>query len=80
MDVQLRQRGRARIEFLSDLAAWSGRLGYGIDQELERRGLTAETLAAERPERLRQVEQAMAECLDAEEIICCQDEAKWTEE
>lgn len=60
MDVQLRQRGRARIEFLSDLAAWSGRLGLGIDQELADRGLPPSALHADRRQRLQQVDTALA--------------------
>ena len=60
MDVQLQQRGRSRIEFLSDLAAWNGRLGFDIDQELAACGLIPSELEPDRAARLRQVDEAMA--------------------
>ena len=61
MHVQLRQRGRARIDFASDLAKWTGQLGPRSDAELADRGLTPERLHADRAERLRQVDEVMAD-------------------
>ncbi len=60
MDYQLRQRGRAATEFLSDLAFGSAALRPKIDAEIAARGLDEATLAADLDERLRQVDAALA--------------------
>ena len=61
MDFELRQRGRATIDFLADLAAWAGSKAPAINNELAARGLDPENLDADLDTRLDQVEAGMAD-------------------
>ena len=61
MDFQLRQRGRASLDFITDLARASGKLRPAIDVELASQGITEKTLADDLDERLRQVDAALAD-------------------
>ena len=58
MDFQLRQRGRAAMHFLSDLAVQSGKLRARVDAEITAHGLDDRTLADGLDDRLRQVDAA----------------------
>jgi SAM-dependent methyltransferase len=60
MDFQLRQRGRAAMHFLSDLAVQGGKLRARVDAEITAHGLDERTLADDLDERLRQVDAALA--------------------
>lgn len=59
MNFNLRQRGRASVDFLADLGMWYVGLGPAIDAEMERRGLDDATLADDLDDRLQQVDTAM---------------------
>ncbi len=61
MDFELRQRGRATIDFLADLAAWAGSRAPAINNELVARGLDPENLDADLDARLDQVDAGMAD-------------------
>ena len=60
MDFQLKQRGRASMHFLSDLAVATARFKPRIDAEIAAQGLDDATLADDLDERLKQVDQALA--------------------
>jgi len=60
MDFQLKQRGRASMHFLSDLAVAAARFKPRIDAEVAARGLDESTLAEDLDARLRQVDAALA--------------------
>jgi len=61
MDFQLKQRGRASMHFLADVAAAAARLRPRVDAAIEAHGLTETTLADDLDERLRQVDAALAD-------------------
>lgn len=63
MKVELRQRGRASVDFLADLGAWSGGLSPTINASMASRGLVDEGLAEDLDQRLEQVESGMADSL-----------------
>ena len=58
MDVHLRQRGRASIEFAADLGRIAARLSAGTRRQIQQ---TAPQLAEDLDERLRQVDAALAD-------------------
>ena len=61
MDFQLKQRGRASMHFLSDLAVATGPLKAKIDADLLARGLDDGALADDLDERMLQVDAALAD-------------------
>ena len=61
MDFQLKQRGRASMHFLADLAVASARFKPRVDADIAARGLDESTLAEDLDERLRQVDAALAD-------------------
>lgn len=61
MDFQLKQRGRASMHFLADLAVAAARFKPRVDADIAARGLSEATLADDLDERLRQVDAALAD-------------------
>ena len=61
MEFQLKQRGRAALHFLSDLAVQTGPLRARVDADIAAHGLNESTLADDLDERLRQVDAALAD-------------------
>ena len=61
MDFELRQRGRASMHFLADLAVATARFKPRIDADVVAHGLDESTLADDLDERLRQVDAALAD-------------------
>lgn len=61
MDFQLKQRGRASMHFLADLAAASSRLRAKVDADLIAKGLDDEHLAEDLDQRLTQADAALAD-------------------
>lgn len=61
MRVELRQRGRASVDFLADIGSWSGGLAPRVNAEMASRGLDEAGLAADLDERLDQVQRTMAD-------------------
>jgi SAM-dependent methyltransferase len=61
MEFELRQRGRASVDFLADLGLWYVGLAPGVDAELTARGLADEALAPDLDTRLAQVDRALAD-------------------
>ncbi|NBX45547.1 MAG: class I SAM-dependent methyltransferase [Gammaproteobacteria bacterium] len=61
MDFQLKQRGRASMHFLSDLAVASARLKAQVDADVLAKGLDEAHLAADLDQRLLQVDAALAD-------------------
>jgi len=61
MEFELKQRGRASMHFLSDLAVATGPLRKQVDADLLARGLDEATLADDLDERLLQVDAALAD-------------------
>ena len=61
MKVELRQRGRASVDFLADIGAWAGGLAPTINAAMEQRGLVDDGLAADLDDRLEQVDHDMAD-------------------
>ena len=61
MEFDLKQRGRASMHFLSDLAVATGPLRKQVDADLLARGLDESTLADDLDERLLQVDAALAD-------------------
>lgn len=61
MRVELRQRGRASVDFLADLGSFGGGLRPVVDQQMSERGLEPEAMAEDLDERLEQVERVMAD-------------------
>lgn len=63
MDIQVKQRGRASIDFLLSIGRATGKLEPTLAAEMSEAGITEETLADDLDERLVQVERAMADSL-----------------
>jgi len=61
MEFQLKQRGRASLHFLSDLAVSTSRFKSRIDADIKAAGLDESTMADDLDDRLRQVDAALAE-------------------
>jgi SAM-dependent methyltransferase len=61
MDFELKQRGRASMHFLADLAVAAGRLKPRVDADIAARGLDETTLVDDLDSRLRQVDAALAD-------------------
>lgn len=61
MQVELRQQGRASVEFLADLGTWSKTLEPEINAAMARRGLVDAGLAEDLDRRIEQVDQGMAD-------------------
>jgi SAM-dependent methyltransferase len=61
MDFQLKQRGRASMHFLADLAVAAARFKPRVDADIAARGLSEATLADDLDARLRQVDAALAD-------------------
>ena len=61
MEFDLKQRGRASMHFLSDIAVATGPLRKQVDADLLARGLDESTLADDLDERLLQVDAALAD-------------------
>lgn len=61
MKVELRQRGRASVEFLADLGLWYVGLAPLVDAEMTARGLDEPALKPDLDDRLAQVQSAMAD-------------------
>lgn len=61
MHFEMRQRGRASVDFLADLGLWYVGLAPGVDAEMTARGLTEATLAPDLDERLAQVDATLAD-------------------
>lgn len=57
----LRQRGRASVDFLADLALWSVGLAPRVDEEMAARGLSDEVLLPDLDARLAQVDELLAD-------------------
>lgn len=66
MDFQLKQRGRASMHFLADLAAASSRLRSKVDADLVAKGLDGAHWDENLDRRLTQADAALAASLQAE--------------
>ena len=62
MDFQLVQHGRAAMDFIADLGGNTGRLRPQIHAALQASGLGEQSLATDIDARLRQVDDALADC------------------